>query len=91
MEKQVHFKCMLHIESPAPGRCREIAVVEHADYFELLIFEGALLHSDQLTVVQPHWQSVSFPPTRDAGCAAAGEEKRRSLAAGWILVRSAEC
>ena len=66
MEKQVHFKCMLHKESPAPGRCREIAVVEHADYFELLIFEGALLHSDQLTVEQPHWQSVSFPPTRDA-------------------------
>ena len=91
MEKQVHFKCMLHKESPAPGRCREIAVVEHADYFELLIFEGALLHSDQLTVEQPHWQSVSFPPTRDAGCAAAGEEKRKSLSAGWILVQSVEC
>ena len=82
---------MLHRESPAPGRYREIVVVEHTDHFELLIFEGALLRSDQLTIEQPHWQSVSFPLTRDAGCAAAGEEKRNSLAGGWILVRSAEC
>jgi hypothetical protein len=91
MEKQVHFKCMLHRESPAPSKYREIVVVEHADHFELLIFEGALLRSDQLIIAQPHWQSVSFPPTRDAGCVAAGEEKRKSLSAGWILVRSAEC
>ena len=91
MEKQVHFKCILRIENPVPGRYREIAVVEHTDHFELLIFEGAILNSDQLTLEQHDWQSVSFPPTRDAGCAAAGDEKRKSLSDGWMLVRSVEC
>jgi hypothetical protein len=31
--------------------------VEQADHFELLIFEGALLRSDQLTSVQNDWES----------------------------------
>ena len=90
MEKQVHFKCTLHRESPGPGRYREIEVVEHNDHFELLIFEGELLRSDQSTSAQPYFESVSFPPTRDAARTAAGEEMRKSVAAGWILVRSVE-
>jgi hypothetical protein len=66
MEKQVHFKCTLHKESPGQGRFREIEVVEHTDHFELLIFEGELLRSDQSTSAQPYFGSVSFLPTRDA-------------------------
>ena len=90
MEKQVHFKCTLHSESQGPGRYREIEVVEHTDHFELLIFEGELLRSDQSTCAQPYFGSVSFPPTGDAARAATGEEMRKSVAAGWILVRSEE-
>jgi hypothetical protein len=91
MQKQLHFKCILHIENPSPGRYREIEVVEHTDHFELLIFEGDSLRSDQSTIEQHDWQSVSFPPTRDAGCAAAGDEKRKSLSDGWRIVQSVEC
>ena len=77
---------MLHRESPAPGKYREIVVVEHADHFELLIFEDTLLRSDQLTSVGGMTgKACGFPPTRDAGCAAAGEEKRKSIADGWKL------
>ena len=90
MEEQVHFKCMLHMERPAPGRYREISVGEQTDGFELLMFEGSLLRSDQLASVPHDWQSVSFPPTRDAACVAAYTEMRKSVAAGGILVQSVE-
>jgi len=90
MEKQVHYKCTLHRDSRGQGRYREIEVVEHTDHFELLIFEGELLRSGQSTSAQPYVKSVSFPPTRDAARAAAGEETRKSVAAGWILVQSVE-
>jgi hypothetical protein len=85
MLKQVHFKRTLHQDSPSPGRYREIAVVEQADHFELLIFEGTLLRSDQLTNVQNDWESRRLHPTLDVACSAADEEMRKSLAAGWIL------
>ena len=75
------------MERPAPGRYREIEVVEHTDHFELLVFEGELLCR---TSAQPYFESVSFPPTRDAARAAAGEEMRKSVAAGWIPVLSVE-
>ena len=78
------------MERPAPGRYREIEVVEHTDHFELVIFEGELLRSHQSTSGQPYLESVSFPPTRDAARAAAGEEMRKSVAAGWIPVLSVE-
>jgi hypothetical protein len=59
--------------------------VEQADHFELLIFEGTLLRSDQLTNVQNDWESRRLHPTLDVACSAADEEMRKSLAAGWIL------
>ena len=81
----------LHLESPAPGRYREIAVVEQAGQFEVLIFEDTFLRSDQLTSVgRQDWKSVRFYPTLDAADYASDEEKRKSLAAGWILVPSVE-
>jgi len=89
MEK-VHYKCTLHRENRGQGRYRQIEVVEHTDHFELLIFEGELLRSDQSTSAQPYVRSVSFPLTRDAARAAAGEETRKSVATGWILVQSVE-
>jgi hypothetical protein len=54
------------------------------------MFEGSLLRSDQLASVPHDWQSVSFPPTRDAACVAAYKEMRKSVAAGWVLVQSVE-
>ena len=84
MQREVRHT--LHLENPAPGRYRQIVVVEQAGQFELFIFEDAFLRSDQLTSVgRQDWISARFYPTRDAACAAADEEKRKSLAAGWIL------
>ena len=80
----------LHLGSPAPGRYRQIAVVEQAGQFELLIFEDTFLRSDQLTKVGQDLKSARLYPTLDAVDAAADEEKRKSLSAGWILVQSAE-
>lgn len=81
MQKQVHFKCTLHLESPEPGRYRQIAVVEQADHFELRVFEGALL-----TVNQNDRESAQRHSTLDAARAAADEEIRKSLADGWSRV-----
>ena len=83
MQRQVHFT--VHLKSPAPGRYRKIAIGGQTDKFELLMLEGSL------TSVQPDWQSVSFPSTRDAACVAAYKGMRKSVAAGWILVQSVEC
>ena len=66
MEKQIHFKCTLHRESPGPGKYREIEVVEHYNHFELLIFEGELLRSDQSTSAQPYFGKGQLPS--NAGC-----------------------
>ena len=86
MEKEVHFKRTLHMDSPAPGKYREIAVVEQAGQFELLIFEDTFVRSDQLTSAGGHdWKSARLYPTLDVARTAADEEMRRSLAAGWIL------
>ena len=85
MEEQVRHT--LHLESPAPGKYRQIAVMEQAGQFELLIFEDTFLRSDQLTSVgRQDWISARFYPTRDAVDAAADEEMRKSVAAGWRLV-----
>ena len=83
MQRQVQFT--LHLQTPAPGRYRKIAIGDQTDKFELLTFEGSLASA------QHDWQSVSFPPTRDAACVAAYKEMRKSVAAGWILVQSVEC
>ena len=40
MQKQ-EVRHTLHLETPAPGRYRQIVVVEQAGQFELLIFEGS--------------------------------------------------
>ena len=81
----------LRSESPAPVRYRQIAVVEQAGQFELRIFEDTFLRSDQLTNVgRQDWISARFYPTRDVVDAAADEEMRKSVAAGWILVQSVE-
>jgi hypothetical protein len=58
--------------------------VEQADHFELLIFEGALLRSNQLTSAQNDWESVRLHTTLNIARTAADEEMRKSLAAGWI-------
>jgi hypothetical protein len=80
----------LRSESPAPVRYRQIAVVEQAGQFELRIFEDTFLRSDQLTKVGQDLKSARLYPTLDAVDAAADEEKRKSLSAGWIPVQSAE-
>jgi hypothetical protein len=90
MQKQ-EVRHTLHLETPAPGRYRQIVVVEQAGQFELLIFEDTFLRSDQLTSVgRQDWISARFYPTRDVVDAAADEEMRKSVAAGWILVQSVE-
>jgi hypothetical protein len=81
----------LHLESPPPVRYRQIAVVEQAGQFELLIFEDTFLRRDQLTSVgRQDWISARFYPTLNAADYAADEEKRKSLADGWILIPSVE-
>ena len=49
MKEEIRYT--LHIESPVPGKYRQIVVVEQAGQFELFIFEDAFLRSDQLTSV----------------------------------------
>ena len=79
----------VHAPHGAPGsrQHREIEVVEHTDHFELVTSEGELLRSHQSTSGSD-LESVSFPPTRDAARAAAGEEMRRvSQPIGYLYCR----
>ena len=80
----------LHLGSPAPGRYRQIAVVKQAGQFELLIFEDTFPRRDQLTRVGQDRKSARLYPTLDAADYAADEEKRKSLADGWILIPSVD-
>ena len=89
MKEEIRYT--LHIESPAPGKYRQVVVVEQAGHFEVLILEGALLRTDEFTSVQHDRESArGLHRTRDAADAVADEEMLKSLAAGWILVRPAE-
>ena len=84
MQRQVRHT--LHIETPAPARYRQILVVEQAGHFEVLILEDAFLPSNKLIGVGHDRKSArGLHPTQDVANAAADEEMRKSVAAGWIL------